>query len=247
MRPPGDGLWLLVKSAVPVRLAMAEKIIDRVPLRFDVGSILARAGLEATPGHLTLVERLARDAGALGRPRALYRVSYLRKDTERTVLVGGVTLTSRVLRVNLEPVERAFPFVATCGWELDRWVMEKDEPLERRVAEVISEVALYLALGALKGRLREEYRLTTISRMSPGSLEDWPLHEQRLLLQLFDDTERAVGVRLTADLMMLPRKSLSGILFASKELFESCLLCPREECPTRLMPYDRDLFTRRYL
>ena len=226
---------------------MAEKVIDQIPLRFDVGSIIERARLDGTPGHLTLAERLARDAGSLGRPRALYRASSSRKDTERTVVVDGVTLTSRVLRVNLDQADRVFPFVATCGWELDRWVMEKDEPLERRVADVISEMALYLALGALRERLREEYHLATISRMSPGSLEDWPLQEQRLLFKLFGDSERAVGVRLTTDLMMLPRKSLSGILFASEELFESCLLCPKEECPARLMPYDRDLFTRRYL
>jgi hypothetical protein len=226
---------------------MAEKVIDQIPLRFDVEHILARAGLDGTPSNLTVAQRLAGDAGALGRPRALYRAISLRKDTARTVIVDGVTLTSRVLRVNLDPVDRAFPFVATCGWELDRWVMEKEEPIERRVADVISEAALYLALGALKERLREKYHLATISRMSPGSLEDWPLQEQRLLFQLFDDTERAVGVRLTKDLMMLPRKSLSGILFASDELFESCLLCPREECPSRLLPYDRDLFTRRYL
>lgn len=226
---------------------MAEKVIDQIPLRFDVGSIIERGRLDGTPGHLTLAERLARDAGALGRPRVLYRASSSRKDTERTVVVDGVTLTSRVLRVNLDQADRVFPFVATCGWELDRWVMEKDDPLERRVADVISEMALYLALGALRERLREEYHLATISRMSPGSLEDWPLQEQRLLFRLFDDSERAVGVRLTSDLMMLPRKSLSGILFASEELFESCLLCPREECPARLLPYDRDLFTRRYL
>jgi hypothetical protein len=226
---------------------MAEKVIDQIPLRFDVGSIIERGRLDGTPDHLTLVERLARDAGALGRPRALYRASSPRKATERTVVIDGVTLTSRILRVNLDQADRVFPFVATCGWELDRWVMEKDEPLERRVADVISEMALYSALGTLKERLREEYHLATISRMSPGSLEDWPLQEQRLLFKLFDDSERAVGVRVPKDLMMLPRKSLSGILFASEELFESCLLCPREECPARLLPYDRDLFTRRYL
>ncbi|HYR03480.1 MAG TPA: vitamin B12 dependent methionine synthase [Syntrophobacteria bacterium] len=226
---------------------MAEKVIDQIPLRFDVGSIIERARLDGTPDHLTVAERLARDAGAFGRPRALYRASSSHKDGERTVVVDGVTLTSRVLRVNLDQADRVFPFVATCGGELDRWVMEKDDPLERRVADVISEMALYLALGALRERLREEYHLATISRMSPGSLEDWPLQEQRLLFRLFDDSERAVGVRLTRDLMMLPRKSLSGILFASEELFESCLLCPREECPARLLPYDRDLFTRRYL
>jgi hypothetical protein len=226
---------------------MEEKVIDQIPLRFDVEHILARAGLHGPPSNLTVARRLACEAEALGKPRALYRAISLRKDTERTVIVDGVTLTSRVLRVNLDPVDRAFLFVATCGWELDRWVMEKDEPIERRVADAISEIALYLALGALKERLRKHYHPATISRMSPGSLEDWPLQEQRLLFQLFDDTERAVGVRLTEDLMMLPRKSLSGILFASDELFESCLLCPRENCPARLLPYDRDLFTRRYL
>jgi cobalamin-dependent methionine synthase I len=226
---------------------MPETVIDQVPLCFAVGPILERARLDGTPDHRDLVDRLARDARALGRPKALYRASSLRQETERTVAVDGVTLTSRVLRVNLDQADRVFPFVATSGRELDRWVTEKDDPLERRVADVISEVALYLALGALKARLREEYHLATISRMSPGSLEDWPLQEQKLLFQLFDDTERAVGVRLTEDLMMLPRKSLSGILFASEELFESCLLCPKEECPARLMPYDRDLFFRRYL
>jgi hypothetical protein len=226
---------------------MAEKVIDQIPLRFDVDYILARAGLVGTPGNLTVARRLACEAEALGRPRALYRAVPLRKETDRTVVVDGVTLTSRVLRVNLGPVERAFLFVATSGWELERWVIEKDEPIERRAADVISEVGLYLALGALKETLREEYHLTTISRMSPGSLEDWPLQEQRLLFQLFGDTERTIGVRLTKDLMMLPRKSLSGILFASNELVESCLLCPRENCPARLLPYDRDLFTRRYL
>jgi hypothetical protein len=151
-----------------------------------------------------------------------------------------------VLRVNLDRVDRVFPFVATCGWELDRWATARDAPLERRLADVISEVAVYQALAALKERLRDEYHLSVISRMSPGSLEDWPLPEQRLLFRLLGDTERAVGVRLTEDLLMLPRKSISGILFGSEELFESCLLCPGEECPVRLMPYDRDLFTRKY-
>jgi hypothetical protein len=226
---------------------MVEKLIDQISLRFDVRSILKRADLEGTPRDLALIERLGGAAAALGKPRALCRAVSLRKETKRTVVVDGVTLTSRVLRVNLEPVDTVFPFVATCGRELDRWVTAKAKSVEQRVADVISEMALYSALGALKERLREEYHLPTISRMSPGSLEDWPLQEQRLLFRLFDDPERAVGVRLTKDLMMLPRKSLSGILFASEELFESCLLCPREECPARLLPYDRDLLTRRYL
>ncbi len=225
---------------------MEQKIIDHIPLRFDVGAILQRAGLERALEHRALPEDLARHAEALGRPKALYLASAVRKETDTSVVVDGVTLASRVLRANLDRVDRVFPFVATCGWELDRWATARDTPLERRLADVISEVAVYQALAALKERLRDEYHLSVISRMSPGSLEDWPLPEQRLLFRLLGDTERAVGVRLTEDLLMLPRKSISGILFGSEELFESCVLCPREECPVRLMPYDRDLFTRKY-
>jgi hypothetical protein len=225
---------------------MEQKILDHIPLRFDVGVILRRAGLENAPDQRAFAEDLARHAEALGRPKALHLASAVRKATATSVVVDGVTLTSRVLRVNLDRVDRVFPFVATCGWELDRWATGRNAPLERHLADVISEVALYQALAALKERLRKEYHLTVISRMSPGSLEDWPLPEQRLLFHLLGDTEGAVGVRLTEDLMMLPRKSISGILFGSEELFESCLLCPREECSVRLMPYDRDLFTRKY-
>lgn len=225
---------------------MQQKVINHVPLRFEVDAVLEQARVERTPEHRSLAGNLARDAEVLGRPKVLYRASAVRKETGRSVFIDGITLTSRVLRVNLDQADRVFPFVATCGSELDGWVMDRADSLERRVADVISEVALYLALAALKHKLREEHHLTTISRMSPGSLDDWPLPEQRLLFHLLGDTERAVGVRLTEDLMMVPRKSLSGILFASEELFESCLLCPREECPARLMPYDRDLFIGKY-
>ena len=225
---------------------MEQQVIDHIPLVLVVDSILERAGLERTGDHLALAECLTREAEALGRPRAIYRISAVRQETDRSVGIDGVTLTSRVLRVNLDQAERVFPFVATCGEELDRWVADQDDPMTRQVADVISEAALYLALGALKQQLREKYHLTTISRMSPGSLEDWPLQEQKLLFRLLGDTEQTVGVRLTEDLMMVPRKSLSGILFASEELFESCLLCPREGCPVRLVPYDRDLFIRKY-
>jgi len=222
------------------------KIIDHIPLAFDVDSILQRAGLETGPDHRVLSEKLAREAEALGSPKALHLVSAVRKETDTSVVIDGVIFTSRVVRVNLDRVDRVFPFVATCGWELDRWATARDAPLERRLADVISEVAVYQALAALKERLRDEHRLAIISRMSPGSLEDWPLPEQRLLFRVLGDTERAVSVRLAEDLIMLPRKSISGILFASEELFESCLLCARAECPVRLMPYDRELFTRKY-
>ena len=73
--------------------------------------------------------------------------------------------------------------------------------------------------------------------MSPGSLEDWPITEQTKLFSIFGDTERLIGVRLTDSMLMVPRKSISGILFPSEEGFTSCQLCDRERCPGRKAPY----------
>ena len=95
-----------------------------------------------------------------------------------------------------------------------------------------------MALGAagaawLSGRLQERWGLPGLAAMDPGSLEDWPITEQPKLFSIFGDTEGLVGVRLTDSLLMLPRKSISGILFPSEEGFQSCQLCDRAHCPGR--------------
>jgi hypothetical protein len=40
---------------------------------------------------------------------------------------------------------------------------------------------------------------------------------------------------------MVPRKSISGILFPSEEGFQSCQLCERASCPGRRAPFDVSL------
>ena len=101
----------------------------------------------------------------------------------------------------------------------------------------MANLALEQAAGWLAGRIGERFGLGPLSNMSPGSLEDWPITEQTKLFSIFGDTERLVGVRLSDSLLMVPRKSISGILFPSEEGFVACQLCDRERCPGRKVPY----------
>ena len=82
--------------------------------------------------------------------------------------------------------------------------------------------------------------------MSPGSLADWPLQEQRQLFTILGNTWDTVGVRLTDSLLMVPIKSVSGIRFPTESSFESCQLCPRAQCPGRRAPYDAGLYDLKY-
>jgi hypothetical protein len=50
--------------------------------------------------------------------------------------------------------------------------------------------------------------------------------------------EAAIGVRLTDSLVMVPRKSVSGLFYPSETTFLHCMLCPRKGCKSRKAAFD---------
>jgi hypothetical protein len=157
-----------------------------------------------------------------------------------------VTFTSRVLTVNLKKVHRVFPFVVTCGVELDEVPGAADDPLTEYWLDELRIMALGAASAHLRRQIEERYRPGKITSMSPGSLKDWPLTQQRELFSALGDVEGAIGVKLTESFLMWPMKSVSGVYFQTETSFESCQLCPREDCPGRRAPYDERLWQERY-
>jgi hypothetical protein len=93
----------------------------------------------------------------------------------------------------------------------------------------------------LADTIKKEYRLRHLISMNPGSLKNWPLTQQRTLFALFGNTEGILGVRLTDQMLMIPRKSISGIYIPSAAEFSSCQLCQRKNCQGRKTPYDARL------
>lgn len=55
-----------------------------------------------------------------------------------------------------------------------------------------------------------------------------------------------IGLELTDSCLMLPYKSVSGIAYEAEATFENCMLCPRENCPTRRAPYDASMGAKTY-
>ncbi len=221
-------------------------ILDNIPLHLDLAALMRRFHAEEGSNYASDLGGLVRNAQAIARPKALYRVAFVESKGEEHVIVNGGRLTSRVLRVNLEKAHRVFPYVATCGTELEEWSSSMGDVLHRYWADEIKELALGAAIRALREDLEERYRPGRTSTMSPGSLEDWPLEEQRALFAILGNVEEAIGVQLSESLVMIPTKSVSGIRFPTEESFESCQLCPRENCPGRRSPYDDGLYERKY-
>lgn len=217
------------------------EIIDHIPVNLSVEQVLKRLHLDKDGKYAGDIQGLIEMVQPLTYPRAVYDVCYIDRKDKDSVEFGGVKFTSRVLRVNLDKAERVFPYIATCGTEVESIDIPADDLMRKFVLDNIKQIALGAAVRYLREHIDRKHRPGQMSAMNPGSLEDWPISEQRQLFSIFGDVENLIGVRLSDSFLMLPVKSVSGIYFPTEVRFESCQLCPRERCPGRRAPYDEKL------
>jgi len=220
--------------------------LREIPLQLDLGKLRREVRVDEGSPFAPDLERLAQDAEARADPKGIYRLSAVEHTNSECVRIDDVAFTSRVLAVNLEGADRVFPFIATCGRELDAWAKTLDDMMQRFWADAIMEMALRVAIEALGKHVVETYRPGKRAMMNPGSLTDWPICEQAPFFALFGDAADAIGVTLTESCLMSPIKSISGLWFETEKDFQSCQLCPRASCPHRRAPYNPHLFDERY-
>jgi len=225
---------------------MTHYILDNIPFTIDLLALLKEVRLKENSPMAADFTAMAQQAQAAARPRVLYKVSLVELDGDQTVLLDGVRFSSRVLNVNLANTHRVFPFLATCGVELAAWAGGFDDLLESFWAGQLMEQAVYASLQFFEAHINILYQPGVMASMNPGSLEDWPLTEQAPLISLLGDTRQLIGVHLTDSMLMIPAKSVSGVLFPAEESYANCQLCPRQACPNRRAPYDEMLYARKY-
>jgi hypothetical protein len=221
-------------------------ILDNIPVNIDVDALLASVHIQPDSRAGQDMLRLIDTIRPAIKPKALYQMSYIQAKHDQAIEIDGVLFSSHVLRVNLDEVERVFPFIATCGTEVEEMSQTHDDVLFRYVLDALKEQVLRNAVTHLRESIQATYAPGKTSMMNPGSLKDWPLREQRQLFSLFGDVQQIIGVELTESFLMYPVKSVSGIIFPTEVTFENCQLCPREDCPRRRAPYDEMLLNTTY-
>ena len=224
------------------------EVLNDIAFQLDMDTLLARLHIDKESEDAKDIQHLVDHVAPLIKPKAVYKVSYIQYKGYDTVNIGGVTFTSRVLRVNLDKVERVFPYIATCGSELEKIVAATDDFMRRFWLDTVKEMALEAGRKYLSNYLKRKYALGQMSKMSPGagSQDLWPIEQQKQLFSIFGNVEDLIGVKLTDSFLMIPNKSVSGIYFPTEIKFESCQLCPRKGCPSRRAPYDKNLLEAKY-
>ncbi len=223
---------------------MNMEALTDIPFDLDVGALLDTLHIATGSEDAEELESLVSEARMLARPKALYKESYIDARGSETVTIDGVTFISRALRANLEKIERVFPYVATCGEELDQIELEPGDILRQFWLDAIKATLLGFSRKYLSEYLQHRYALGKTSKMNPGSgdVTVWPIEQQRDLFSLFGDVKALIGVELTDSFLMVPNKSVSGIRFPTEVDFRSCQLCHRDNCPGRSAPFDEQLW-----
>ena len=219
------------------------RILDDLPVAPDVQAVLRQLHIKPDSAAVPHVEALIERVRATARPRALVRPCRVEKIEGKHLWIDGEQFTSRTLASLLRDVDQVFVYVITCGRELDSAVQQDAKTIEKLALDVVGNLILRSGCEEVEAYVAEHARLRKVARIGPGAGDGllWPVEQQATLFELLGDTEAAIGVRLTPDFMMLPMKSLSGLLFEPEKDFRDCQLCQSESCPMRSAPFDQGL------
>jgi hypothetical protein len=219
-------------------------ILADIPHSLDCAQLLRQAHIEPDSDDAAAFMALYETARTCARPKAFYKKCDVGSKTGDTVAIGDVTFTSVMLARNLATVARVFPFVCTCGCELDQVSLPPGDFLQQFWWDLIKQAYLNVARTYLHDHLIQRYRLGKVASMAPGTGDAtvWPIEQQRLLFDLLDGVTAHIGVVLTDSFLMVPNKSVSGIFFPTEHDFRACQVCHRERCPGRSAPFDQALW-----
>jgi len=154
---------------------------------------------------------------------------------------GPITLESKVIAKLLERCQKVAVFALTIGSYLEdmvAYLAENGMVLQATVLDAVGSGAAEKMAAYVEDKIRMLAYIDGLvisRRFSPGYC-DWAISQQKEIFQaLNDDT---AGIRLTKSLLMIPRKSISGIIGigpagSNIEEYNPCYTCRQKDCPGR--------------
>ena len=145
----------------------------------------------------------------------------------------------RIMEKQLKGSEAYALFICTSGVEFEKYqqlLKEKDDMVRVFIADALGSVIAEKCADQMEAYLQESINKLGwhhTNRFSPGYC-GWHVSQQQLLFKLFEG--KTCGVHLTDSSLMVPIKSVSGIIGIGKKVRKleyTCGLCNFEKCYKR--------------
>jgi hypothetical protein len=226
--------------------------IDFNDLTVDKNEIISILGYAqgAIPSHFedmidTILSRLPEYCDI----RAGYRLLDVEKPENQNdgLFVGNKSFhVQKIVATQLRNSEKAALFVCTIGRGMETWskrlASEGDVPLSFLV-DTVASVAEEQAVDVLHDHIEKQMQrqgLKITNRYSPGYC-NWSVSEQHLLFSFFP--ANFCGITLTESALMVPIKSVSGIIGIGKDVQRMDYIC--DNCSVKDCTYRKILDAKR--
>ncbi len=215
-------------------------VIDKVSLNLSVDEALKIGQLGRIADKIDDMDKRLEECKQLIKPVAIYTYTKIKQISKEGLLIEeNRFLESSKLAEQLSCSTEIAPYIITIGSDLERRVtsISTDKILDSWILDNLGTYALRTLGKHIQGRIQNE-KGWKISRFNPGSTPTWALEEQEKIFGIFSKevVQEKIGVQLTDSFMMIPRKSVSGIMGQAISDYHNCMEC-RLACEYRQKPY----------
>lgn len=188
--------------------------------------------------------KIANDIECLPRPKYILKKLSIDNVDYYGVTIASNRFRSKILAHQLQGKSTVFAFIATCGKEIFNYAKHAANYLENYIIDQVAYMAYLTALEHMQKTLEENFKIRKYTSLTPGSLLDWNVEEVKKVFSLFDGAYNKIGVDVLDSGLINPLKSTSGLLFKSNEVFHSCSICMKINCPNRRSEFDEKEYNK---
>ena len=176
--------------------------------------------------------------------RAGYRLLDVNKPHDKKdglFIAGHFFKMEKIVTNQLKEAQKVALFVCTIGLEMENWtrqLLNNNEPTLSYLVDTIASETVENATDLLYDFIDKKMSdsgLKITNRYSPGYC-NWPVSEQHLLFSLLP--KNFCGITLTESALMLPIKSISGVIGVGEKVKRMDYFCDRcgvKDCTYRII------------
>lgn len=216
---------------------MQLEIVDNIPLSVDLKEFIEQKKIRRVDEEE--VQKILEIGVLLAKPKALLTFTCIKKiDGLKVYVEGEHVFESKILSDKLKVGQPIAVYVITIGDGIERKASElaRESVVKAFVLEAVGDYLLGKTREYVKGIV--ECRLGgKISSFAPGTGRGdlFDIKQQEVIFKMMEPWKH-IGVKLTENFLMVPRKSSSGVFAVSEEEYVACMYCPRK-CENRRKPF----------
>jgi len=134
------------------------QVIDNIPIKLELEDVVKKTRIRnMNDGFRETINELLDIARPIAKPKAVFEICRVENRQGDSLEIGGKRFTSHVLSVNLENTDTVFPYVVTCGREVDAIKLSENQIMQTYFLDQIKEVMVRSALGYVVDHIRNNY------------------------------------------------------------------------------------------